>query len=433
MNSSVLKKAIVIAAPSSGSGKTLITLALLRALKNFGIDVCAAKAGPDYIDPSFHAAACGNSSVNLDPWAMTENRLKALASGQNGDLLIVEAMMGLFDGAADGSGSAADLAVSLGAPVLLVVDAAKQSHSIAALAQGFANHRPDVNVAGVILNKVGSARHETILRHALGAINMPVFGVVYRDDNLLLPERHLGLVQAVEQNTLESFIENAAQIIALSCDLEAIENCAVDLKYTQCLQGLVPIGQRIAIAKDEAFSFIYPHLISDWQRKGAEISFFSPLENEPPNKDADAVYLPGGYPELHAEKISSAVNFHVGMKMAADVGKVIYGECGGYMVLGQGIEDKNGKAHKMLELLNLQTSFAKRKLHLGYRKIEAIGAFPFGNKFSAHEFHYTSAIKEEGEALFYARDALDVDLGKIGLRDGTIMGSYMHIIDEVAL
>lgn len=431
MNSSVPKKTIVIAAPSSGSGKTLITLALLRALRNAGHSVCAAKAGPDYIDPAFHTAACGKTSVNLDPWAMTKNRLQALASGQNGDLLIVEAMMGLFDGAADGSGSAADLAVSIGASVLLVVDAAKQSHSIAALVQGFANHRADVNVAGVILNKVGSARHETILRSALDAINMPVFGVVYRDDTLVLSERHLGLVQAVEQNTLDEFIENAAQIIASSCDIDKIVNVANSVNDAEYSSGLTPIGQRIAIAKDEAFSFIYPHLISDWQRKGAELSFFSPLANEAPSKGADAIYLPGGYPELHGEKISAADNFYRAMKMAASTGKVIYGECGGYMVMGQGIEDKDGASHKMLGLLNSQTSFAKRKLHLGYRILEAVLALPFGNQFAAHEFHYTSAIKEQGEPLFYAKDALGADLGKIGLRDGTVMGSYMHIIEKV--
>ncbi|MBL1404804.1 MAG: cobyrinate a,c-diamide synthase [Rhizobiales bacterium] len=435
MNSSPYKKVIVIAAPSSGSGKTLVTLALLRALKNAGHRVCSAKAGPDYIDPAFHSVASGKASVNLDPWAMNEDRLRGLAHGQDGELLIVEAMMGLFDGAADGNGSAADLAVVLGAPIILVVDAAKQSHSIAALVQGFANHRDDVNVVGVILNKVGSTRHEAILRNALGAINMPVFGVIYRDDKLILPERHLGLVQAVEQNTLEDFIETTAQIIGLKCDLDAIVEKSSLLSFDKYSSGLSPLGQRIAIARDEAFSFIYPHLLSDWKRLGAEVSFFSPLENEAPNKNADAIYLPGGYPELHAEKISGATKFHLSMKAAAQNGKIIYGECGGYMVMGQGIVDKNDKTHKMLGLLNLQTSFANRKLHLGYRRIEPIGDFPFsdkvgGSKFFAHEFHYTSEIKEEGERLFNAKDALGSSLGDVGLRDGSIMGSYMHIIDE---
>lgn len=431
MKSSVTKKVIVIAAPSSGSGKTLITLALLRALKNAGHKVCSAKAGPDYIDPAFHAIASGTPSVNLDPWAMNDDRLNSLADGQEGELLIVEAMMGLFDGAADGNGSAADLAVTLRTPIILVVDAAKQSHSIAALVQGFANHRADVKVAGVILNKVGSARHEVILRNALDAIKMPVFGVVFRDDNLVLPERHLGLVQAGEQNTLEAFIENAAHIISYNCDLDAIVDNTSPLNSGEHTNELTPLGQRIAIARDEAFSFIYPHLLNDWQKRGAELSFFSPVNDEAPSKDVDAIYLPGGYPELHAEKISTASKFHLGMIEAVSAGKTIYGECGGYMVLGQGIEDKNGKGHKMLGLLNLETSFAKRKLHLGYRRIEAIENFVLGSKFAAHEFHYTSALKEEGEPLFKAKDALGETLGNSGLRDGSVLGSYMHIIDEV--
>lgn len=438
MKSSALKKAIVIAAPSSGSGKTLITLALLRALKNAGHDVCSSKAGPDYIDPAFHAVASGKMSVNLDPWAMSEDRLKSLANGQDAELLIVEAMMGLFDGAADGNGSAADLAVTLGAPIILVVDAAKQSHSIAALVQGFANHRADVKITGVILNKVGSARHEAILRNALGAIFMPVFGVVYRDDKLVLPERHLGLVQAGEQNALEDFIDNAAQIVGSKCKLDAIVQSASPLICGNYSGGLKPLGQRIGIAKDEAFSFAYPHLLNDWKRLGAELSFFSPLGDEAPNKDVDAIYLPGGYPELHAEKIASASKFHVGLNAAAIAGKIIYGECGGYMVLGNSIEDKMGKVHKMLGLLNLETSFAKRKLHLGYRRIEAIGDFALSHKlgnakFAAHEFHYTIAIKEEGDALFKAKDALGETLGNVGLQKGGVMGSYMHIIDEVVL
>lgn len=431
MNLNSNNRAFIIAAPSSGSGKTLITLALLRAFVNLGQNVCAAKAGPDYIDPAFHFAACGKSSINLDPWAMTKQKLKALAGNQNGELLIVEAMMGLFDGAADGSGSAADLAVTLGAPVILVVDVAKQSHSVAALVQGFANHRAGVNLAGVILNKVGSKRHEVILRTALNSIGMPVLGVVYRDENLVLPERHLGLVQASEQKDIDGFINRAANIISETCDLAAIKACATPLEKFTPSHKLSPLGQRIAIAKDNAFSFIYPHLLSDWQDGGAELSFFSPLANEGPHKDADAIYLPGGYPELHAGTIAIADNFRAGMKNAAAKNKLIYGECGGYMVLGEGIEDKNRTFHKMLGLLKLQTSFAKRKLHLGYRKLDVIDAPLFGANFAAHEFHYTSAVKEEGQPLFVARDALDTKLGNVGLRNGHVMGSYMHIIDEV--
>ena len=428
-------KGLMIAAPSSGSGKTLITLALLRALKHAGHDIAAAKAGPDYIDPAFHALACETSSINLDPWAMEEERVRSLADGQSGDFLLVEAMMGLFDGAADGSGSAADLADTLGANVILVIDAAKQSHSIAALVRGFRDHRADLKVCGVILNKVGSARHEAMLLTALAEIDMPVFGVVIRDESLVLPERHLGLIQAGELDGIESFIDNAAKIIGASCDLDALVKVASGLKEAAPIQtgpkgDMKPLGQRIAIARDEAFSFIYPHLLRDWKMAGAEVSFFSPLADEAPDESVDAIYLPGGYPELHAAKLSSNEKFKRGMLKAASKDSLIYGECGGYMVLGEGIIDSDGQSHAMLGLLNLETSFAKRKLHLGYRKLQGLSGFFEGQKFAAHEFHYTSAIREEGEALFEAHDALNTPLGKLGLRSGHVMGSYMHLIDE---
>ncbi|MFK7902100.1 MAG: cobyrinate a,c-diamide synthase [Nitratireductor sp.] len=423
----------MIAAPSSGSGKTVITLALLRAFKNAGINVQSAKAGPDYIDPQFHAIASKSSSINLEPWGMSEDKLKYFANAQNGELLICEAMMGLFDGGADGKGSAADLAKTLGMPVVLVIDCAKQSHSVAALVGGFVKYDEAVQVAGVILNKVGSQRHESILRDALGKINMSVFGVVYRDEKLKLPSRHLGLVQAGEQDNIEDFIEGAAQTIAQNCDMALLQQCAAPLFNsvdTPAELFTAPLGKHIAIAKDEAFSFIYPHLILEWEKQGAHISYFSPLADEAPNENADAIYLPGGYPELHAQKLQDATQFHSAMHTAKARGVLIYGECGGYMVLGESIIDATGKAHKMLGLLNLQTSFEKRKLHLGYRRLEALDSFVMGQKLAAHEFHYTVAIKEEGTPLFNAKDALGIDVGNVGLRADNVMGSYMHIISR---
>ncbi len=423
---------LMIAAPSSGSGKTVLTLALLRALKNKDVSIASAKAGPDYIDPAFHAIASGVSSINLDPWAMDEARIQTLAHAQAGENLLVEAMMGLYDGAADGSGSAANLAKQLDIPVVLVVDAAKQSHSIAALVRGFRDYDREVNFAGVLLNKVGSARHEKMLREALAAIDVNVFGAIPRDEKLALPERHLGLVQAGEITGIEAFIEGAANLVAENCDLDAIANVFSSVQKSNASGGrLPPLGQHIAVARDEAFAFCYPHLLADWRAAGAALSFFSPLEDEAPNETADVIYLPGGYPELNLEKLSAAVNFKSKMRSAKEVGKRIYGECGGYMVLGQGIVGKDGVAHEMCGLLNLQTSFEKRKLHLGYRRLMAQD-FVFGDQLMAHEFHYTSAIREEGKPLFEATDALGESLGNCGLRDGNVMGSYMHIIDGAA-
>lgn len=424
------KCSLLVAAPSSGSGKTVFTLALLRALKNTGLDIASAKAGPDYIDPAFHAISSGHSSLNLDPWAMSSQRYKALALAQPGSHLLIEGMMGLYDGAADGTGSAAQLAVSMQTPVLLIVDSAKQSHSIAALVRGFRDHDPEVKLAGVILNKVGSARHAEMLKTALDVIGVETLGVIYRDERLVLPERHLGLVQANETENIQAFIEQAASIIADSCNLEKITDCfSVTDIFDIKPQSVPPLGQHISIACDEAFSFIYPHLLHDWRNQGVSVSFFSPLADEAPDHNSDAIYLPGGYPELHAGKISSAANFKNAMQKAAVMGVMIYGECGGYMVLGEGLVDHQGASHSMTGLLRLETSFQKRKLHLGYRRLKAEG-FVMGDALTAHEFHYTSALKEEGEPLFQAQDALGNALGSFGLQDGLVMGSYMHIIDR---
>ena len=431
--SNLSKRGVMIAAPASGSGKTVVTLGLLRALQMRGVGVAGAKAGPDYIDPGFHAAACGKPSVNLDPWAMSPSRLRYLALNQGSSHLIVEAAMGLFDGAADGSASPASLARQLRIPVVLVVDAAKQSHSIAALVRGFRDHDQTIDLAGVILNRVGSARHEVMLRDALAAIDVMVFGAIPRDKRLVLPDRHLGLVQAQENSDLEYFIDYAAKIIAEHCNLDLLLDAAFAVvKSNSAVGRLPPLGQRLAIAHDEAFSFLYPHMLNDWKEQGAQISFFSPLADEAPNMNVDAVYLPGGYPELHVEKLAQAERFKAGMKEAQENGIFVYGECGGYMILGECLIDASGKSHAMCGLLKLETSFEKRKLHLGYRQLKT-NDFPLGNSLRGHEFHYTSALKEQGEPLFDVSDALGNSWSPVGLRSGKVMGSYMHVIDRVPM
>lgn len=422
----------MIAAPQSGSGKTTITLGLLRALRRRDVTVRAAKAGPDYIDPAFHAHASGGTCVNLDPWSMRESLLRTLAGGS--DPLVVEAMMGLFDGAADGTGSAADLAALLGLPVVLVVDAARQSHSIAALVQGFRQFRNDIDLTGVILNRVGSDRHERLLRQALDHIDVPVFGSLRRDAKLQLPSRHLGLVQAGERSDLEAFVARAAHTVETSIDIERLLALRLTKEpYPETAAKLPPLGQHIAVAKDEAFSFLYPHLIAGWKEQGANLSFFSPLADESPALDADAVFLPGGYPELHGARIAAAGTFLDGLRGAADRGALVYGECGGYMILGDVLIDAQGHRHKMAGLLGLVTSFAKPALTLGYRVLTPSLRTPAGfwqKPLSGHEFHYTTALEERGDSLFHASDAMGADLGPCGLKAGTVCGSYMHVIDR---
>ena len=426
----------LIAAPHSGSGKTTLALALMRAFKNRGIDVQTAKAGPDFIDPVFHAHASGNACVNFDPWAMRTELIRSLAAerSQRG-MLIVEAMMGLFDGAADGSGSAADLAHLLGLPVVLVVDAAKQSHSIAALVAGFRDHRSELGFAGVILNKVGSDRHERMLRVALAAIDVPVFGVVRRDEGLALPSRHLGLVQAREHSDLETFVAHAASRIEAQVDLDALAQCRGEFAPVEGTvePGIRPPGNRIAVAQDDAFAFSYPHLLNSWHQQSASLHPFSPLSNQGPDEAADAVFLPGGYPELHGGRLAGADRFHSRLLAAADRGAFIYGECGGYMVLGEGLIDADGVRHKMANLLPLVTSFKDRKLHLGYRICKPLSDMPIASSTSvltAHEFHYSTIAEERSaDRLFAVEDALGENRADVGMRIKNIAGSYMHLID----
>ena len=426
---------VLIAAPSSGSGKTTVTLGLLRALRDLDVGIAPAKAGPDYIDPAYHTVASGVPCVNLDPWAMRPDLISALAARhtEGGKMLVVEGMMGLFDGAMDGRGSAADLARHLSLPVILVVDCARQSHSIAALVSGFRDFRRNVMIAGLILNRVGSVRHEAMLRSALQPVGIPIFGCLPRDQKLQLPERHLGLIQAGEHADLDVFIDHAASVMRERTDLKRILGITGRYGSTESMANVAripPLGQRIAVARDNAFAFSYFHLLDGWRRRGAEISFFSPLANEAPAAHSDAIYLPGGYPELHAGRLAQASNFADGMMQAANKNVPIYGECGGYMVLGESIEDAAGTSHKMLGLLPVETSFAKRRMHLGYRRLEPLEASPFKAPLTGHEFHYASIIREGDAArLFRVRDALDEDLGEAGLRVGSVSGSYMHIID----
>ncbi len=436
---------LVIAAPSSGSGKTLITLGLLRALTRAGVAARGAKVGPDYIDPAFHRAATGHPCFNLDPWAMLPGRVHALAgaAGAEADIVVAEGVMGLFDGAADGSGSTADLAAMLGWPVVLVLDVMGQSTSAAAIVEGFGRFRDDVTIAGVILNRVGSDRHAAMITAAIATLNAPpaILGAIPRDNVVSVPSRHLGLVQAEEHVDLDSLLDRAADLIENHVDLASLRalakqqgGSAVPPQTGPDTGGLPVLGQHIAIARDRAFAFCYDTVPLTWRARGAAVSFFSPLADEAPSPEADAVYLPGGYPELHAGVLAGNDNFLNGLRDLAGAGKPVFGECGGYMVLGDVLTDAEGTNHAMAGLLPLTTSFAARKRHLGYRRARTAAASvlgPVGACFTAHEFHYSSVTAEgPGDALFTIADAQEKDLGAAGLVRGSVAGSFLHLIDR---
>lgn len=436
-------RGIILAGPRSGVGKTTITLAVLAALARRGVAVRAAKAGPDYIDPAFHAAATGATSVNLDSWAMPAALLDALVAGiaDGAEMLVVEGVMGLFDGlagVAGRTGATADIAARFRLPVLLVLDVAGQSQSAAAVVRGFASHDPAVRIAGVILNRLGSERHRALVADAITALDIPVLGAVPRAESIALPERHLGLVQAIEHRDLAARLDRLAAIAERYIDLARVVASTTLLTPPRASQtcALAPPGQRIALASDAAFTFIYPHVLDGWRRAGAEIVAFSPLNDERPPESCDCCWLPGGYPELYAGALASANRFRSGLVRFAET-RAVHGECGGYMVLGQTLEDADRVSHAMTGLLGHATSFATRRLHLGYREARLLSDGPLGPAGTivrGHEFHYAALIPAATETPFAdLHDGQGRPLGQSGGRRGRVSGSFFHAIARESL
>ena len=385
-----MPRGLIIAAPHSSAGKTTVTLAIL-----------AARAAGD------------------------------------ADIFVIEGVMGLFDGApgqAGRRGTTADLAAHFNMPVLLVLDVARQAQSAAAVVRGFAGHDPAVRIAGIILNRTASERHRKTIADAIAALRIPVFGALPREAALALPERHLGLVQAGEHHDLAALTHRLATVAERQLDLDAIvaaaEPVAVAARGDHAA-ALPPPGQRIALAHDRAFSFVYPHLLEAWRNAGAEIICFSPLADEAPPQHADSCWLPGGYPELHARALAAARRFSDGIRRFAET-RPVHGECGGYMVLGQGIEDANGSHHAMTGLLGHATSFAKRRLHVGYRAARLLSdgvLGPKGQIVRGHEFHYASLVAAgDDAALAEISDAEGRSLGRTGGRRGHVTGTFFHAI-----
>ncbi len=433
-----MTRALIVAAPRSGSGKTTVTLALLAALRRQGVSVRAAKSGPDYIDPAFHAAAAGHPSLNIDSWAMPPHLIPSLAAeaADGAELLVIEASMGLFDGLGrppGRSGSAADIAARLGLPVVLVLDVSGQSQSAAAVARGFALHRPDVRIAGVVLNRIASDRHREGILAAMAEMPLPVLGRLDRDEAIALPERHLGLVQAQELGTLPTLLERLADLGEDRLELDAVQALAAPLPAVASASEppLPPPGQRIALAQDAAFSFVYPHLLSGWRRAGAEIRPFSPLADEAPADECDVCWLPGGYPELHAAALAAAARFQDGARRFAQT-RPVHGECGGHMVLGRALIAADGTRHEMLGLLHHVTSFARRRMTLGYRAAMLLADGPLGRartRVRGHEFHYATIAEPGADAPFaMLADGYGRDLGPAGGRSGLVTGSFFHAI-----
>jgi cobyrinic acid a,c-diamide synthase len=415
-------------------------LGLLAALRDRGLVVQPFKNGPDYIDPAFHRAASGRWSFNLDSWAMPSPLLDGLLGVAEGaDLILAEGSMGLFDGVASpgalGNGASADLAARMGWPVVAVIDASGQAQTAAAVALGLARFRPDVQVAGVILNRIASPRHEALVRKGMEEAGITVLGVLPKRSAIAMPERHLGLVQAEEQPALQALIAEAAQLMRDGVDLDALIAAAATSATPVPPAKITPPGQRIALARDAAFSFVYPHLLHGWRAAGAEVLPFSPLADQPPDPSADVCWLPGGYPELHAGRLAAASRYRTGLRAFADA-KPVHGECGGYMAMGQGLVDKDGTRHEMAGLLGLVTSYASRKMHLGYRVARLQHAIPghaAGTDLAGHEFHYSTILSQPDTPLADVTDATGAQVPETGSTrrqagGGLSTGTYFHLI-----
>ncbi len=359
------------------------------------------------------------------------------ATTEGADLVLAEGSMGLFDGVASpgawGTGASAEIAAHFGWPVVLVIDPAGQAQTAAAVAQGLARFRPGLAVAGVILNRTASPRHEALVRAGMDAAGLRVFGALPRTTGIAMPERHLGLVQAGEQAGLQTLMREAAALVAQHIDLGALI-CAAACHAPADLPAppLAPPGQRIALARDAAFSFVYPHMIAGWRAAGATILPFSPLQDEGPDPTADACWLPGGYPELHAGRLSAAATFRDSIRAFAE-NRPVHGECGGYMAMGAGLEDAAGQQHRMVGLLGLETSFAKRRMHLGYRQAtlrSPMPGLPQGQILRGHEFHYASILSQPDAPLADVVDATGLPVAETGSCRGRATGSFFHLIAQ---
>jgi cobyrinic acid a,c-diamide synthase len=434
----------VIAAPASGSGKTTVTLALLAALRRRGLEVAPFKVGPDFIDPGHHAAASGRPSRNLDPWmcGTDEVRHSFAVGGAGAEVAVIEGVMGLFDGVAGGSeeGSTAAIAKLLNAPVILVIDAKGQARSVAALIKGFAEFDPDLDVAGVILNRVASPRHAELLRaaHASVADLPPLLGVLSRESQVALPERYLGLVTAEAAPENAVFYERLAEWFEAGVDVEQLLNCRSGLKsvlvHDRRLEpaAATPDRVRIAVARDEAFSFCYPENLERLEAAGAEIEFFSPLRNGHLPPGISGIYLPGGYPELYAPQLAANLPLLQAIRTAASAGMPIYAECGGLIYLSGGVSGTTvDNFQPFVALFPAAARMLPQRKALGYRQIifrfdTILG--PAGTMARGHEFHYSEvAIAAEVPRSYAVSRGDGQVLEDEGYVLNNVLASYVHL------
>lgn len=456
---------IVLAGTHSGVGKTTLATGIMAALTRKGLPIQAYKVGPDYIDPSYHTLATGRPSRNLDRWLLGEQILPVFEKSSEGQWAVIEGVMGLFDGMSGtrGYGSSADVAKLLQAPVILVVDAANMSRSVAALVQGFCTFDPELMVAGVILNRVKSTAQEVLLREALAEIEVPILGALPKEEAIRLPERHLGLVPSQEKSFREDFWDELNRVISRYIDLERIQEIMLqsiepkagkeevseeirDLGSEVKDQGLSVTGRkttdlykkhklRLGVAWDEGFSFYYQDALDLAERMGFSIIPFSPLRDSNLPEGTDALYIGGGFPELHLKRLSENHSFLESLRAFSINGKSIYAECGGYMYLGNTVTDFEGRIYPMAGLIPIEAEMTTRLQGMGYRK----GIFQrdnflglAGSVVHGHEFHYSrvrfqAPETETGDLPAFELFKGDRSVGVDGYVTDYIVASYLHL------
>jgi cobyrinic acid a,c-diamide synthase len=418
---------LIIAGTSSGVGKTTVATGLMAALRRRGVKVASAKVGPDFIDPGYHAMATGRAGRNLDAWLSGEAAMAPLAAraAQDADLLIIEGVMGLFDGSGSSSeASTAHIARLLDAPVVLVVDASAMSGSVAALVHGYATFDPAIRVSGVVLNQVGSPGHETLLREALAPLGLPVVGALHRDPTLTWRDRHLGLVPVVEHpDQIAGALDRLAVHVTDRLDLEAILKLArlAEPLATDAPPGAHPVGSaRVAVAAGRAFSFTYPDNLEALQQAGAQLLPFDPLADARLPEEAEAMVVGGGFPEVFAAALADNRPLLADVAARVGAGLVTWAECGGLLWLAGSLD-----GHRLCGVIPAVGHMTER-LTLGYRTATTNTQTPLGpcgTAMRGHEFHY-STLEPAGDALSLEGR---FGSGRAGWASPTLLASYLHV------
>ena len=431
---------VVIAGTNSGVGKTTIVAGLLAAFHEQGKAVQAFKVGPDYIDPGFHKLASGRDCYNLDTWLVPPHKMKPFFADMAGDadLVIVEGVMGLYDGGREGVSSTAEIAKSLDAPVILVIDCKAMGESAAAIAKGFKEYDPAVNLAGVLLNRIGSDNHEHMIRSAMERLGIPVIGAIRRDERMHSPERHLGLTPVTETDP-QSALTTIREAVKVSVDLAALAKLAEEAPVLMVPEATVKTvtGEkaRIGVAYDEAFSFYYPASLQALAAEGADLVYFSPLtDSELP--DVDALFFGGGFPEMFLETLSQNTTMAQAVRKAAADGMPIYAECGGLMYLCEAVTDFEDITRPMVGLVPAKSVMQAKLQKVGYVTATALEdtlLAPKGESLRGHEFHFsTMELTENADEAdfpwaFQFEGGRKPQSYKGGYSKDNILARYLHL------